>query len=236
MKKIIRLTESDLTRIVKRIIRENEEQQITDEVTNIILNNISKEDLLTLGKLYNSIGKDEFKDVAEDVVDSVIEGDTVSESIGFSRRGITVDTQSEKDKLDVAKIITRLATTVLSLMTGAVALNNLNFEHQSFDSAMVAGIITAALVGTNLLTRIPHKIGTKPLSKKLKNSRMVGLVDSKLKNFDNPKNTLIDDAIENLMDNGIPETVARQFIEDWEERNNIKFKRPPEKRVVRAAK
>jgi len=234
MKKVVRLTESDLTRIVKRIIRENEEQQITDEVTNIILNNISKEDLLTLGKIYNSIGGDEFKDVAEDVVDSVIEGDTVSESIGFSRRGITVDTEAEKNKLEVAKIITRLATTVLSLMTGAVTINTLNPQHQDIDSAMVAGIITAALVGTNLLSRIPHKIGTKPLPKKLKDSRMAKLVDSELKNFDDPRNTLIQDAIKHLMDKRIPETVARQFIENWEETNNIKFKRPPEKRVALA--
>jgi hypothetical protein len=234
MKKIVRLTESDLTRIVKRIIRENEEQQITDEVTNIILNNISKEDLLTLGKLYNSIGEDEFKDVTEDVVDSVIEGDTVSESIGFSKRGITVDTEAEKNKLELTKIITRFATTVLSLMTGAVTINTLNPQHQDIDSAMVAGIITAALVGTNLLTRIPHKIGTKPLPKKLKDSRMAKLVDSELKNFDDPRNTLIQDAIEHLMDKRIPETVARQFIEDWEEINNIKFVRPPEKRVKRA--
>jgi hypothetical protein len=234
MKKIVRLTESDLTRIVKRIIRENKEQQITDEVTNIILNNISKEDLLTLGKIYNSIGEDEFKDVAEDVVDSVIEGDTVSESIGFSRRGITVDTEAEKNKLELTKIITRFATTVLSLMTGAVTINTLNPQHQDIDSAMVAGIITAALVGTNLLTRIPHKIGTKPLPKKLKDSRMAKLVDSELKNFDDPRNTLIQDAIEHLMDKRIPETVARQFIEDWEETNNIKFVRPPEKRVKRA--
>lgn len=234
MKKIIRLTESDLTRIVKRIIRENEEQQITDEVTNIILNNISKEDLLTLGKIYNSIGEDEFKDVAEDVVDSVIEGDTVSESIGFSKRGITVDTEAEKDKLEVTKIITRLATTVLSLMTGAVTVNTLNPQHQDIDSAMVAGMITAALVGTNLLTRIPHKIASKPLPNKLKNSRMVTLVDSELKNFDNPKSTFIHHPIKYLMSKGIPETVARQFIEDWEERNNIKFVRPPEKRVKRA--
>jgi hypothetical protein len=234
MKKIVRLTESDLTRIVKKVIRENEEQQITDEVTNIILNNISKEDLLTLGKIYNSIGKDEFKDVAEDVVDSVIEGDTVSESIGLSRRGITVDTEAEKNKLELTKIITRFATTVLSLMTGAVTINTLNPQHQDIDSAMVAGIITAALVGTNLLTRIPHKIGTKPLPKKLKDSRMAKLVDSELKNFDDPRNTLIQDAIEHLMDKRIPETVARQFIEDWEETNNIKFVRPPEKRVKRA--
>ena len=63
---------------------------------------------------------------------------------------------------------------------------------------------------------------------------MVKLVDSELKNFDNPKNTLINDAIEHLMDKGIPETVARQFIENWEETNNIKFKRPPEQKVKRA--
>ena len=63
---------------------------------------------------------------------------------------------------------------------------------------------------------------------------MVALVDSELKNFDNPKNTLIDDVIKHLMGKGIPETVTRQFIEDWEETNNIKFVRPPEKRVKRA--
>jgi hypothetical protein len=119
-------------------------------------------------------------------------------------------------------------------MTGAVTINTLNPQHQDIDSAMVAGIITAALVGTNLLTRIPHKIGTKPLPKKLKDSRMAKLVDSELKNFDDPRNTLIQDAIKHLMDKRIPETVARQFIENWEEINNIKFVRPPEKRVKRA--
>ena len=63
---------------------------------------------------------------------------------------------------------------------------------------------------------------------------MAALVDSELKNFDNPKKTLIDDVIKHLMGKGIPETVTRKFIEDWEETNNIKFKRPPEQRVKRA--
>jgi hypothetical protein len=99
MGKVIRLTESDLTKIVKRVIRENEEQQIADEVTNTILSNISKEDLLTLGKLYNSIGEDEFKNFTEDIVDNVIDDKNVNESIGLSKIGITVDTESEKDKI-----------------------------------------------------------------------------------------------------------------------------------------
>ncbi len=43
MGKVIRLTESDLEKIVRRVIRENEEQKIANEVTNTILSNISKE-------------------------------------------------------------------------------------------------------------------------------------------------------------------------------------------------
>jgi hypothetical protein len=150
MKKVIRLTESDLTRIVKRVLRENEEQQMTDEVTNLILSNISKEDLMALGQLYNSLGEDEFTDVAEDVVDSVIEGDTVSESIGFSKGRITVSNEAEKDKLEATKIITRLATTMVSLIAGAITLNTLNPQHQDIDAAMVTGIVTASMIGANL--------------------------------------------------------------------------------------
>jgi hypothetical protein len=62
---------------------------------------------------------------------------------------------------------------------------------------------------------------------------MAKLVDSELKIFNSPKDILINDAIEHLVDKGVPETVARQFIENWEETNNIRFKRPPEKRVKR---
>ena len=228
MKKVVRLTESDLTRIVKRIIRENEEQQITDEVTNIILNNISKEDLLTLGKIYNSIGEDEFKDVAEDVVDSVIEGETVSESIRLTNKGYTLDTESGKVKFEAAKLMTQVITGLLTLITNAGLFDNLNLEYQDIDVAMVKGIITAASVGTFLLTKIPHTVASKPLPEKLKNSRMVGLVDSELKQFNNPKNTLIDTVIEHLIGKGIPEKVARQLIENWEKTNNIRFRRTPE--------
>ena len=179
MKKIIRLTESDLTKIVKRVIRENEEQKIADEVTKTILNNISKEDLLTLGRLYKNMGEDEFKDVAEDVVDSVVENENVSESIGLSSKGFTYDSKTEKNKLEVAKIITRLASTILTLMTGSISLGA--YRSEDFESSMVAGIIASAMIGANLLTRIPHNLKVEPLPEKLKGSRMEKMVDNEMK-------------------------------------------------------
>ena len=237
MGKVIRLTESDLTKIVKRVIRENEEQQIADEVTNTILNNISKEDLLTLGKLYNSIGEDEFKNFTEDIVDNVIDDKNVNESIGLSKIGITVDTESEEDKIDSIKIMTRLVSTLFSLITGGASYSFSHLQQQTqenIDAGIVMGIVAAAMVGANLLTRIPHKIASKPLPEKLKDSRMSKLVDRELKKFPEPSNTLLSDVIEHLVEIGIHEKVVRQFVDNWEETNNIKFRRPPERMVVRA--
>ena len=228
MKKVIRLTESDLTRIVKRVLRENEEQQMTDEVTNLILSNISKEDLMALGQLYNSIGEDEFTDVAEDAVNSVIEGETVSESLGFSKGRITVSNEAEKDKLEATKIITRLATTMVSLIAGAITLNTLNPQHQDIDAAMVTGIVTASMIGANLLSRIPHKIAAKPLPEKLKNSRIVKLVDDEMKKI-NLKGKELGDVVNHFVKLGYPEEMITNFILNWLDKNNVKFKE--EKRV-----
>ena len=223
MKKVIRLTESDLTRIVKRVLRENEEQQMTDEVTNLILSNISKEDLMALGQLYNSLGEDEFTDVAEDVVDSVIEGDTVSESLGFSKGRITVSNEAEKDKLEATKIITRLATTMVSLIAGAITLNTLNPQHQDIDAAMVTGIVTASMIGANLLSRIPHKIAAKPLPEKLKNSRIVKLVDDEMKK-NNLKGKELGDVVNHFVKLGYPEEMITNFILNWMDKNNVNIK------------
>ena len=232
MKKVIRLTESDLTRIVKRVLRENEEQQMTDEVTNLILSNISKEDLMALGQLYNSIGEDEFTDVAEDAVNSVIEGETVSESLGFSKGRITVSNEAVKDKLEATKIITRLATTMVSLIAGAITLNTLNPQHQDIDAAMVTGIVTASMIGANLLSRIPHKIAAKPLPEKLKNSRIVKLVDDEMKKI-NLKGKELGDVVNHFVKLGYPEEMITNFILNWMDKNNVNIK---EKRIVKLAK
>lgn len=220
MKKIIRLTESDLTKIVKRVIRENEEQKIADEVTKTILNNISKEDLLTLGRLYKNMGEDEFKDVAEDVVDSVVENENVSESIGLSSKGFTYDSKTEKNKLEVAKIITRLASTILTLMTGSISLGA--YRSEDFESSMVAGIIASAMIGANLLTRIPHNLKVEPLPEKLKGSRMEKMVDNEMKKIYSKKKDL-DDFISHFKSLGIPEKISTQFISNWGKKNNVSF-------------
>lgn len=230
MKKIIKLTESDLTQIVKRVIRENEEQKIADEVTKTILNNISKEDLLTLGRLYNSIGEDEFKDVAEDVVDSVIEGETVSESIGLSSRGFTYDSKTEKSKLEVAKIITRLSSTILAIMTGSISLGA--YRTDDLESAMVAGIIASAMIGANLVTRIPHNLKVEPISEKLRGSRIEKIVDSEMKKIYSKKKDL-NDFISHFESLGIPEKISTKFISNWGEKNNVSFE---EKRSFPRAK
>lgn len=220
MKKIIKLTESDLTQIVKRVIRENEEQKIADEVTKTILNNISKEDLLTLGRLYNSIGEDEFKDVAEDVVDSVVEGETVSESIGLSSRGFTYDSKTEKSKLEVAKIITRLSSTILGIMTGSISLGA--YRTDDLESAMVAGIIASAMIGANLVTRIPHNLKVEPIPEKLRGSRIEKIVDSEMKKIYSKEKDL-NDFISHFESLGIPEKISTKFISNWAKKNNISF-------------
>lgn len=230
MKKIIKLTESDLTQIVKRVIRENEEQKIADEVTKTILNNISKEDLLTLGRLYNSIGEDEFKDVAEDVVDSVIEGETVSESIGLSSRGFTYDSKTEKSKLEVAKIITRLLSTILAIMTGSISLGA--YRTDDLESAMVAGIIASAMIGANLVTRIPHNLKVEPIPEKLRGSRIEKIVDSEMKKIYSKEKDL-NDFISHFESLGIPEKISTKFISNWAKKNNISFE---EKRSFPRAK
>ena len=56
MKKIIKLTESDLTRIVKRVISENMESEMIDNVKNEIIQSISKEDLMFLGNTFFGFG------------------------------------------------------------------------------------------------------------------------------------------------------------------------------------
>ena len=230
MKKIIKLTESDLTQIVKRVIRENEEQKIADEVTKTILNNISKEDLLTLGRLYNSIGEDEFKDVAEDVVDSVIEGETVSESIGLSSRGFTYDSKTEKSKLEVAKIITRLSSTILAIMTGSISLGA--YRADDLESAMVAGIIASAMIGANLVTRIPHNLKVEPIPEKLRGSRIEKIVDSEMKKIYSKEKDL-NDFISHFESLGIPEKISTKFISNWAKKNNKSFE---EKRSFPRAK
>lgn len=236
MKKVIQLTESDLTRIVKRIIRENEEQQIADEVANTLLNNMSQEELMFLGKMFNKLGNQEFKEVAQDAIEDVIENETVSESLGMSKGKLTVSTETEKDKLEVTKLITRWATIVLGGFTGALSYSFLNSPDQSqehIEAGIVMGIVSAAMAGANLLSRIPHKVGAKPLPEKLKNSKIVRVVDSEMKKI-NPRGKELGEVVNHFVTLGFPEEIITKFILNWAEKNNVNFKEGEKIRPKRA--
>ena len=90
MKKIIKLTESDLTRIVKRVISENMESEMIDNVKNEIIQSISKEDLMFLGKMYSELGAEQFKDITKDVIEDEKVERELSE-ISFSSELILVN-------------------------------------------------------------------------------------------------------------------------------------------------
>jgi hypothetical protein len=77
MAKIVRLTESDLTRIVKKVIKESEEEVISQKVEDVIdnpkvehridnmLSNLSDEDLEEIQDTLSDLGIDENSDVSE---------------------------------------------------------------------------------------------------------------------------------------------------------------------------
>lgn len=223
MKKVIQLTEADLTRIVKRVLRENEEQKIADEVANLILTNISKEELMTLGQLYNTLGEDEFRDAAEDAVDKVIDDEPVNESLGFSKGRFTVTNQDEKNKFEATKVITQVLTSMMALITGGLTYAFSDSSQENIDAALVTGVLTAALAGANLLTRIPHKISAKPLPEKLRTSRMKNFIDTEMKKL-TPKSMTFEQVLEHFEKLGFPDNTVEKFILNWADDNNVTFK------------
>jgi len=68
MKKVIKLTEADLTRIVKRVIEEQPEE-VGDDISNKLENKIIK----LLNEADEKLNKREFKSLAESVIDYIDE-------------------------------------------------------------------------------------------------------------------------------------------------------------------
>ena len=62
MKKIVSLTESDLTRIVKRVIKENEEKDAIEKIAKFVFSKLPKDDIEFIGNLYKELGYDKFED------------------------------------------------------------------------------------------------------------------------------------------------------------------------------
>ena len=99
MKKIVRLTESDLTRIVKRVIKENEEKDAIEKIAKFVFSKLPKDDIEFIGNLYKELGYDKFEDTIEDVVND----DLVTERVSFSTSGFEAENEEDIQKIENIK-------------------------------------------------------------------------------------------------------------------------------------
>ena len=214
MKKIIKLTESDLTRIVKRVISENTESEMIDNVKNEIIQSISKEDLMFLGKMYSELGAEQFKDITKDVIeDENVEGE-------LSEISFKVTNTSEIEKINKLKeLIGQIA--LLGIPFSALGTyNQYNREVPDESGVLMFGIITAALVGLSLLRKVP--IQGKSVPHKMKGSGFQRSVENQLDNMDITDKSF-EDVIKHFESVGIPSHVSIPLISDWAEKNNVDF-------------
>ena len=214
MKKIIKLTESDLTRIVKRVISENMESEMIDNVKNEITQSISKEDLMFLGKMYSELGAEQFKDITKDVIeDEKVEGE-------LSEISFKVTNTSEIEKINKLKeLIGQIALAGIPFSSLA-AYNQYNREVPDESGVLIFGIITAALVGLSLLRKVP--IQGKSVPHKMKGSAFQRSVENQLDNMDITDKSF-EDVIKHFESVGIPSHVSIPLISDWAEKNNVDF-------------
>jgi hypothetical protein len=151
--KVIRLTESNLVNIVKRVIRENEEQKVASEIKQEIIQTLSNDDLLFLGKLYNKLGKKGFEETVEDEVESQF-SEEVNETISYSKGNFKVANEEEREKLQ--KILDKLSFSNLiniSVISGTYGLidmisshvgNELSNQHHDYSIIqLIVGAITS---------------------------------------------------------------------------------------------
>jgi hypothetical protein len=215
MGKIIRLTESQLTSIVRRVISENMKSEMIDDVKNEIVQSISKEDLMFLGKMYSELGPEEFKDITQDVIENE---DSQSE---LSEISFKVKDSSDIDRINRLKEIIGQITIIALPVTAAAGIGQMNREVPDESGALFFGIIGAALVGLNLLRKVPIKGKTVPDN--MKGSRIQKAIESQLDDMD-LSNKSFEDVVADFELIGIPNHVSIPLISDWAEKNGVHFK------------
>jgi hypothetical protein len=224
MKKIVRLTESQLTSIVKRVISENMKSEMIDNVKNEIVQSISKEDLMFLGKMYSELGPEEFKDITQDVIENEDSQGELSE-ISFR-----VKDSSDIDRVNKLKELIGQISIVALPLTAAAGIGQMNREVPDESGVLMFGIIGAALVGLSLIRKVPIK--GKPVSDKMVGSRIQKTIESELDNMD-LSNKSFEDVIEYFERMGVPNHVSIPLITDWAEKNGVGFKNIKKKRKIR---
>jgi hypothetical protein len=224
MKKVIRLTESQLTSIVKRVISENMKSEMIDNVKNEIIQSVSKEDLMFLGKMYNELGPEGFKDITQDVIDNEDSQGELSE-ISFR-----VKDSSDIDRINKLKeLIGQISIAALPL-TAAAGIGQMNREVPDESGVLMFGIIGAALVGLSLLRKVPIK--GKPVPDKMMGSKIQTTIESQLDDMD-LSNKSFEDVIEYFERMGVPNRISIPLISDWAEKNGVDFKNIKKKRKIR---
>lgn len=145
MARIVRLTESDLNRLVRRVIKENEKSQSCPVVVNKFLskieNSLTPEELQLVVSEYERLGKSGFKHK----VVSTLQDETITES----KR----DAKLEKTINKIAQIVAFTSvgflggtTIILPCLEGIVDLSHApEWAVQAFGGALIASIPLALI-------------------------------------------------------------------------------------------
>ena len=248
MKKIVSLTESDLTRIVKRVIKENEEKDAIEKIAKFVFSKLPKDDIEFIGNLYKELGYDKFEDTIEDVVND----DLVTERVSFSTSGFEVENEEDIKKIENIKnkVEQILGTNkpsddfreyflnLTGRIGGASSLPAI-FQMISSKGGMDLNnnppisllLIPIMLILGGLASRavkIPINLKYE-FNEKLRGGKFHKYVDSYLDKFNKGKE--IDSVINYFNKLGIPKQKILPFIYDYENRNNFMFSRGKTVRV-----
>lgn len=240
MKKIVSLTESDLTRIVKRVIKENEEKDAIEKIAKFVFSKLPKDDIEFIGNLYKELGYDKFEDTIEDVVND----DLVTERVSFSTSGFEAENEEDIQKIENIKdkvkrilgfntstedpqdfarqLISKIGLSSIIPVILQMIDNGDVLKHPSLSVLLVPIMIVLGGLASRAVEKAPINVSY-DFDEKIRGSKFQKMIDSKLDNLN--KKASMDSVIKYFENLGIPETEIRPFIYDWEKRNNFMFKR-----------
>ena len=242
MKKIVRLTESDLTKIVKRVIKENEEKDAIEKIAKFVFSKLPKDDIKFIGNLYKELGYDKFEDTIEDVIND----DLVTERVFFSTSGFEAENEEDIEKIeDIKNKIVRILggntsggdsseyfSNLIRRIGGASIIpiiiqmmgnnSNIDLEHPPLAVLLVPIMVVLGGLALKVVEKTPINVSY-DFDEKIRGGKFQKMIDSKLDNLN--KKASMDSVIKYFENLGIPETEIRPFIYDWEKRNNFMFKR-----------
>jgi hypothetical protein len=232
MGKVIRLTESDLTNIVKRVIRENEEQKVASEIKQEIIQTLSNDDLLFLGKLYNKLGKEGFEETVEDEVELQV-SEEVNETISYSKGKFKVANEEEREKLqsilDKLNLSNLLNISVTSGVYGLLDVSTSYARHQPDDTSVIP--LFVSIIAAIAATKVPDLIQNKNIEVDYKehNPKLEKIIFKFISDYRkdtrenktpyNYQNLL------NKLTNYAPKNILMDLIAKYEKENNIKIPR-----------